>query len=272
MDLTENDFLDYYLSDSTVDIVVCYLENFSNARKFIELCNHAKKIGKSVFLLKGGRSSIGMQATKSHTGALAENSALIHGLINQSHVQTAASFQELFQFALTKSMIHQSQVQLPIKGNLALITVSGGAGSVSADLIEERGLHLPLLDGPTYTELEKIYPQWMPPNHFSLLDIWPAIEKSQGDTNGVHRKVIDIVLQDPNIEGLLLTVFYVKEFPFETQMLYNLHEKYKKPIFTWIFGDYTQIDPIIHELRSKNIPTFENLEEMIKNFQILCRS
>jgi acetyltransferase len=215
---------------------------------------------------------MGMQAIKSHTGALAENSDLIRGLINQSHIHTAASFQELFQYALTKSLIQQSQVQLPTKGNIALITVSGGAGSVSTDIIEERGLHLPILNDSTYAELAKIYPDWMPPNRFSLLDIWPAIEKSRGDTNGVHRKVIEIVIKDPNIEGLLLTVFYVREFPFEIQMLYDLHKKYKKPIFTWIFGDYYQIQPIIQQLRSNNIPTFENLEEMIKNFQILCCS
>ncbi|MHA1110128.1 MAG: CoA-binding protein [Promethearchaeota archaeon] len=272
MDLTENDFLEYYLNDPTIDIVVCYLENFANARKFIELCNHARKIEKSVFLLKGGKSTIGMQAIKSHTGALAENSNLIQGLINQCHVQTAASFQDVFQYARTRSMVQQSHVQQPLHGNIAMITVSGGAGSVSADLIEEHGLHLPLLDNSTFADLANIYPDWMPPNRFSLLDIWPAIEKSRGDTNGVHQKVIDIVMHDPNIEGLMITVFYVKEFPFEMQLLYEFHKKYKKPIFTWIFGDYNQIQPIIHELRSNNIPTFENLEEMVKNFQILCRS
>ena len=107
---------------------------------------------------------------------------------------------------------------------------------------------------------------------FSLLDIWPAIEKAKGDTNGVHEKVIDIIMQDDTIEGLMLTVFYVKEFPFDMEMLYKLHKKYKKPIFTWVFGDFNQVNLIIHQLRSKNIPTFENLEEMVKNFQILCNS
>ncbi|TFG20928.1 MAG: hypothetical protein EU530_01890 [Promethearchaeota archaeon] len=271
MDLTENDFLEYYLNDPTVSNIVCYLENFTYPRKFIELCNYAKKIGKSIYLLKGGKSTIGMQAIKTHTGALAENSTLIQGLIKQCHVHTAASFQQLFQYARTKSMVQQSQVYQPIRGNIALITVSGGFGSVSADLIEERGLYLPLLENSTFAELVKIYPDWMPPNRFSLLDIWPAIEKSRGDTNGVHRKVIDLIMQDPNIEGVLMTVFYVKEFPFEIEMLHDFQKKHKKPIFTWIFGDYNQIQPIIHKLHSNNIPTFENLEEMVKNFQILCR-
>ncbi len=180
-------------------------------------------------------------------------------------------FKRYFSTARTKSMVQQSQVHQPIRGNLALITVSGGAGSVAADLIEERGLHLPLLEKSTFADLAKIYPDWMPPNRFSLLDIWPAIEKQRGDTNGVHRKVIDIIMQDPNIEGVLMTVFYVKEFPFEIEMLHDFQKKYKKPIFTWIFGDYNQIQPIIHKLHSNNIPTFENLEEMVKNFQMLCR-
>ncbi len=269
MDLTENDFLKYYLSEPTVEVVVCYLENFSNPRQFIELCNHANSIGKAVFVLKGGNSNLGMKAIKSHTGSLAENSNLIRGLLNQSHVITASTFYELFQFARTRSMIFNSNDQLPIHGNLALITVSGGSGSVVADLIEKYQLNFPYLSESTLLELAEIFPDWMTPNRFSLLDIWPAIEKAKGDTNGVHRKVLDLVLKDPNIEGLMLTVFYVNEFPFDFKMLYELHEKYKKPLFAWIFGDNDQITPIIRDLRSKNIPTFENLEEMVRNFKTL---
>ncbi len=59
MDLTENDFLEYYLNDPTVSNIVCYLENFANPRNFIKLCNCAKNIGKSIYLLKGGRSTDG---------------------------------------------------------------------------------------------------------------------------------------------------------------------------------------------------------------------
>ncbi len=272
MDLTENDFLEYYLSDPTVGIVVCYLENFANARKFIDLCNYARTIGKSVYLLKGGISSLGMRAIKSHTGAIAENSNLIQGLINQSHISTASTFYEMFQYARTKSMVLKAKDFLPEEGKLALVTVSGGSGSVVADLVEKHSLKLPNLQESTYTQLANIYPEWMTPNRFALLDIWPAIEKAKGDSNDVHRKVIDIVLQDENVEGLMTTVFYVNEFPFDLDILYELHKKHRKPIFTWIFGDNNQIFPIIRQLRENNIPTFENLEEMVKNFKILCSS
>jgi acyl-CoA synthetase (NDP forming) len=272
MDLNENDFLEYYLNDSTVDIVVCYIENFSDARKFIHLCNYAKEIGKPVYMLKGGTSSLGMQAIKSHTGSMAENSNLIQGLIHQSHINIATNFYELFQFARTSFMVQKSNDHLPQNGNIAFITVSGGAGSVVADLIDKYHLTLPILSEKIYSKLLQIYPDWMPPNRFSLLDIWPAIEKARGDTNGVHKKVIELVIQDERIEGIMLTVFYVNEFPFDLEILYDIHYKYKKPIFTWIFGDFNQIQPIILELGSKNIPTFENLEEMVKNFKILCSS
>lgn len=270
MDLTENDFLEFYLQDASVKVIACYLESFSDPRRFLALCKHAEKIKKPIILLRGGITNLGKYATRSHTGALAEDSQLIQALIRQSHIQSSSNFQQLFQYTHTHSLFIDAKDSLPINRNVAFLTVSGGAGTIATDLIAKYQLHLPNLTDSTHEELSKIYPEWMSPNRFSLLDIWPAVEKAQGDSNGVYKRVMELVLTDPNIDGLLLSVFNIKEFPFNSDMLIELHNKYHKPIFAWIFGPAADIIPIMDELKENLIPVFENLEDMIQNFVSIC--
>ncbi|MBN2154572.1 MAG: CoA-binding protein [Candidatus Lokiarchaeota archaeon] len=270
MDLTENDFLEFFLRDPTVAIVACYLESFSDPRRFLALCKQANSIGKPVYLLRGGISRLGKKATRSHTGALAENSHLIRALIKQSHVIPATNFNQLFQFTQMRSLIIEAEDILPYNRNIAFITVSGGAGTIATDLIAKYQLNLPELENSTYQKMIDIYPDWMPPNHFSLLDIWPAVEKAKGNSNKVYEQVIDIILQDSKIEGLLISVFNIKEFPFNTRLLIKLHNRYHKPILAWVFGPASDISPVIQDLKDNCIPTFENLEEMVQNFASIC--
>jgi len=125
-DLSEIEFLEYFLDDSTVNVIAIYLESFKDPRKFIELCKKTKKIpNKTIILVKGGITSQGQKATLSHTGALAENSQLIEAIIKQSGVIRAHSFYELFQFARTFSMMYNTGKVLPRKGNVSIIVGSG---------------------------------------------------------------------------------------------------------------------------------------------------
>ena len=92
MDLGENEFLEYILEDDTVNVIAIYLESFKEPRKFISLCRKAKQLPKkSIILVKGGKTSQGMKAASSHTGALAENERLIDAIIKQAGVVQAES-------------------------------------------------------------------------------------------------------------------------------------------------------------------------------------
>lgn len=273
MDLGENEFLEYFIEDPTVKVIAIYLESFKDPRKFIELCNLAKnKYHKTVIVLKGGITTQGSNATLSHTGAIAENSQLIQGILKQSHVVQASCFYDLFKYARTFSAIYNAGLKMPNHGNISLVTVSGGAGTVLADLSQIHGLNVPELSLSTYSALEKIYPAWMPPNKYALVDLWPAIENAKVDSNGIHKTAINTLLQDDKIEGILMTVFYDTKFQFDIQMIIDFQKLYKKPIFCWLFGNGTAAQDIYKKLSKENICCFYNLEEMVKNFKILINS
>ena len=277
MDLSELQFLEYFIDDPTVNVIAVYLESFKNPRKFIELCRKAKKIPKkTIILVKGGLTSQGQKATLSHTGALAENSQLLEAIIKQSGVIQANSFDELFQFARTFSMIYDTNKKLPTKGGVSTIVGSGGAGTIIADLTMKYGLSLPTLGEKSYHALVEVFPEWMPPNRFSLVDIWPAMEKAMMEQKGrgeVTKAAIDAVLSEPEIEGLFNMMFCSRRFR-SMWDLPKMAEQIKltsKPIFFYLIGEAKEVRYLSEKLGKYNIPTFTQLEDMIKNFSILVQ-
>jgi len=276
MDLSENDFLEYFIEDPTVNVIAVYLESFKDPRKFIELCRATKdKTDKSIILVKGGITLQGQKATSSHTGALAENSQLINAIIKQSGVIQARNFHELFQFARTFSMMYNQNKKFPKQGNISLITGSGGAGTIVADITAEYGLNFPNFGEKAYKRLVEIFPEWMPPNRFALIDFWPAMEKAMMNNvnpGDIMKAVYEILIEDDKIEGILQMMFCSKRwYSTNYNQLAEILNSSPKPAFFWLIGEIKEVERVSRLMGEYNIPTFPSLEDMIKNFWILLQ-
>jgi acyl-CoA synthetase (NDP forming) len=274
MDIGEIEFLEYLLQDSTVNVIAIYLESFKNPRKFIELCRKAKKISnKTIIFIKGGVTTQGQKASLSHTGAISEDSKLTDAIIKQAGLIRVYSFHELFQVARIFSMMYKANKTLPKKGNVAMIVGSGGAGTVSSDLTIKYGLKFPFLGEKAYKTLVDVFPEWMPPNKFALVDIWPAIEKAKEKVDEMMDLVFKAILDEPEIEGLFSMVFCAKRSR-DIETIDNrieISNKSPKPVFYWLIGENEEVLRISQLLARYNIPSFINLEEMVKNFSLLCQ-
>ena len=275
MDLSEIEFLDYCIDDPTVDVIAIYLESFKDPRKFIELCKKTRKIpNKTIILLKGGTTPLGQQASLSHTGALAESNHLINAIIKQSGVIQAENLHDLFQFARTFSMVYNSEKKLPKYGNVSMMAGSGGAGTISADLTMKYGLNYPILGEKTYNILRELYPEWMPPNRFALLDLWPTMEKAMMNNikpDIVMTKIWKAVLDDPNIEGVFNMLFVSSRFSNRFNLKEMTQQKTDKIISMWMVGSPKAVYRISRLLNKYNILTFPTIEEMVKNFSVLVQ-
>jgi len=173
-------------------------------------------------------------------------------------------------------MIYDTNKKLPKKGGVATIVGSGGAGTLIADLTMKYGLHLPTLGDEAYQALVEVFPEWMPPNRFSLVDIWPAMEKAMMERKGrdvVIKAAIDAVLREPEIEGLFNMMFCSRRFR-SMWNVPNMVENAKltsKPIFFYLIGEAKEVRYLSEKLGENNIPCFTNLKDMIKNFWILVQ-
>jgi len=275
MDISELEFLEYFIKDDSVNVIAIYLESFKNPRKFIELCREAKKYPKkTIILVKGGLTKQGQKATVSHTAAISESEDLTEALIKQAGIIKANSFFELFEYARTFSMISNSNKKLPEKGNLSIIVGSGGAGTILTDLTVKYGFELPELSKESYSILEEIFPTWMPPNKFALVDIWPAMEKAittKRNPNDVMRSAFKAVLSEPKIEGLINFMFCSRQFRAlsSVDVLIDTVKNYSKPVFFFLIGEEKELKYVTNKLSENNIPSFSNLESIVKNFRAL---
>ncbi|MHA1727392.1 MAG: CoA-binding protein [Promethearchaeota archaeon] len=295
MDLGENEFLEYILNDTTVNVIALYLESFKKPRKFISLCRQAKKLpNKTIILLKGGKTIQGIRATSSHTGALAENIQLIDAIIKQSGVIQADTFTEMFQFLRTFSMMYKSGKELPKKGNIAVVVGSGGWGTVIADILMKYGLKFPEFGEKSYNTIKSIFPSWMPPNRFALVDSWPTIEKAMRDaakksskvandrnlyrmikSRNVMQVIQQAVLEEPKIEGLFTSLPRgFRDSNGDVDYLIPMLEriaKYPKPIFYYVRSESEEYLKMLRLFGKYNIPVFAGAEDIVKNFAILVQ-
>jgi acyl-CoA synthetase (NDP forming) len=75
-DVNENDLLEYFGNDDTVEVISMYLETVTDGRNLTRI---AKKVAgkKPVIFLSGGRTEAGARAAMSHTGSIASNARIV---------------------------------------------------------------------------------------------------------------------------------------------------------------------------------------------------
>ncbi len=266
MDVNENDLLQHIMKDDKVKVIMMYLEAFSDAKQLIQLIKEAQiNHGKRVVLLRGGVSSLGKKAVASHTGSIAEDSRLINAVLKQSGAILVHDFYELTLVSKTLSLLMEHEIKIPEKQKLAIVTGSGGAGTIISDLCYDLGIEMPMLHPETYRKISELYPEWMPPNPFALVDIWPAIEKARGNTE-IGLTAADFLFEEPEIQMVIVMVFCSETWPFSIRNLAKLVKKHKKPIFAFHFGDGTMMVDEKNRMEKNGIPVFYSEKALIDTF------
>ena len=153
VDMTGNEFLQYWEEDPLTDGVMLYLESVANPRKFSRLARRIAR-NKPILVVKSGRSAAGARATSSHTGArISASDVTVDALFEQAGVIRADTLHELFDVAtlVTKQPI-------PRGDRVVIVTNGGGPGIMCADASQARGVTVPQLPEELKAELEKFLP------------------------------------------------------------------------------------------------------------------
>ena len=190
-DISGNDLLSYWESDTGTDVILLYLESFGNPKKFSRL---ARRIGrkKPIVVVKSGRSTAGARAASSHTGALlAASEVTVDALFRQAGVIRTDTLEELFDVA---SLLATQPV--PAGRRVGIVTNAGGPAILCADACEGQGLKVPMLDEKSMTELRAFLPV-----EASATNPVDMIASASAEDYG---KAIAIVAADPNVDSLVV--------------------------------------------------------------------
>ncbi len=148
--IREPNLLDYFARDDRTRVIAFYIEGFGRGegRIFLEA---AAKCPKPVIVLKSGKSPMGTKAVSSHTASLAGDYRVFSEALAQFGVVEANNETELVNFCESLSVY-----RAPIKGNIAIVTGSGGHGVRAVDLCFELGLSVPTLPAEAQEELRSL--------------------------------------------------------------------------------------------------------------------
>src|ERR687891_1473232 len=139
IDIDENDVLELLCHDPETSVIIMYLEDIHDGRRFMEIGRKTtKQFKKPIVVIKSGRTPEGAKAAMSHTGALMGADEVYDALFLQSGVIRVDSMQELFDLATAFS-------KQPIPNNdkgTVIVSNAGGPAIISTDACSKYGMKL----------------------------------------------------------------------------------------------------------------------------------
>ncbi len=156
LDVDEGDLILYLAEDDDTKVIAAYIEGVADGRKFMDAIEMASK-RKPVVVLKGGRTSSGDRAVKSHTGSLAGRSDIFQAAVLQSGGILVNTLNEFVDVPVALA------TQPPMYGDrVAVLTNGGGFGILAVDALEMRGFRVTPPSERLMMELRAMLPPYYP--------------------------------------------------------------------------------------------------------------
>jgi acetate---CoA ligase (ADP-forming) len=191
--LSFTDYLQYVLEDPEVRLVLGYLEDARDGEAFQGAARRALVLDKPLIIMKTGRSEAGAKASVSHTGSLAGADEVYQAVFSKNGVLRAENLDELFDLALLAQAPRR-----PRRKRVQVVSISGAAGILMADVGNEFGLEFPDLTDPTKDELEKIMPT------FASIANPMDVTAEAVARPGLLTQSAEVILKDPNVDNLVM--------------------------------------------------------------------
>ncbi len=188
-DISGNDVLEYLRDDERTSVILMYLENFGNPRRFTRIAREVTQL-KPVVAVKAARTGAGARAATSHTGAMVGLDVATDALFAQCGVIRVDAVEELFDMAMGFG-----NAPLPKGDRVAVITNAGGPGIIIADALESQQLRVAELAETTKARLRESLPEEASVNN-------PVDMIASADADS-YRAVLEIVLDDPGVDAII---------------------------------------------------------------------
>lgn len=192
--VNEADYMEYLRDDPDTEVIGVYLEGLKDGRRFFEALRSTTP-KKPVVIWKGGQTSAGQRATRSHTASLATPMATWNALIEQTGAIPANSVDELVD--ALQALVHATA---PRGRRLALMAMTGGQSVAISDAFGRQGLEVPELADKTYETIGEFF-NVIGGSFRNPFDMANTIGMA-GDSANLGR-IMGAVSEDPNIDAMV---------------------------------------------------------------------
>jgi len=256
MDVDDVDLLDYFSQDPETKVICLYMEGIQKGREFIAVASQVIK-KKPILALKGGVTKEAARRALSHTASIAGSDVVFDAAFKKAGIIRVEDVEELLDAGVALAK------QPPLRGdNVAIVSNVGGPAILAADAIVKNGLRLATLSERTREKIERRFPG---------LDAVNPIDLIADARRERYIFVLDAVLSDPNVDGVL-AINMLKSCFFEPEDAVVVAETSKehsdKPVVDVPAGgeDFTMVQKV---LRDTNIPVYNLPEKAAKALKTL---
>jgi acyl-CoA synthetase (NDP forming) len=242
MDIDFPEMLDALVADPAITGVAGYIEGIRDGAAFARSLRRAQEAGKPLGFLKVGRSSVGVDAIASHTGALAGSDAVYSSVFEQYGVTRIGGVEALADWAQMVDLARR-----PAGVRLSVATTSGGGGVLVADHCTELGIELATWEGEWQQRLAEALPGYLSARN-------PIDMAGTGGDAGTLGRVLTLMGEHPGTDVALVLIGNLdKEEDALIEALHRAHREMDKPlIVVWVGGSGR---PVL-ELTSRGIPAY----------------
>jgi acyl-CoA synthetase (NDP forming) len=238
-DLTTADFVAHFAEDRDTAGILLFLETIRDAAGFAAAAGAARAAGKPIVAIKVGRSASGKLAAASHTASMAGWNAGYDAMFHRHGIVQAVELDEALCIAAALA------ANPPARGNrVGIITVSGGAGAWSADMLEDAGLTLPELSAETQAAIRSYIPSYGAARN-------PVDLTAGGTLGGGTLRAVDLLTRDPAIDiiALVTTLANPARVAIGGPGLKALLEERRKPVLVY---SYTLPSPLGRQVMAES--------------------
>lgn len=186
------------VDDPSVRSIMLFLEGVGDGAAFRRAALSARLAGKPVTMLQVGRSVRGREAVQSHTGRVAGTREVFAAIAQETGIVETDSFVEFFGVGRTMAQRARCRDHLPRNRRAAVVTVSGGAASLSADHIEAIGWDLVQFSPAMVRAIAESTGQAGIHNPADIGGVWRSPEKVT--------RAISTIAEDDSIDTIFLSL------------------------------------------------------------------
>ena len=192
LNLDENDYLEFLISDPGTRTIGLYLESVSNGRRLMDLAGATQK---PVIALKSNTNKASNQIARFHTSALAGDDEVVSSALSQAGIHRVHTLNE---------MMNAFKIfDLPlVKGpNLAILSRSGGRAVMAADAAHRYGFKMiPFSEGFLNHVRKKA--------RAGVIRMTNPLDLGDVFDLEFYREVLERALREKEVDGVLLSITY----------------------------------------------------------------
>lgn len=148
------DYIRWLADDDETRVIGVVAESIKSPHALAEAAECVHAAGKSLVVLKVGRSDVGLAATQAHTGALVSDRDAYDSFFRETNIATVADYDELIA-SLECSALARRMVR---GASIGIVGISGGQTALACDVADARGVAVAAFEPATVERLRTALP------------------------------------------------------------------------------------------------------------------